>query len=90
MDINKFIMVIGGLTLVNNLVVQFIKTSITDKNTTLIAFVTAMVLAFVGMYMDFYQFDMVSTGILGLATGLSSTVGYDKIKQCYDSILTLK
>ena len=90
MDINKFIMVIGGLTLVNNLIVQFIKTNVTDKNTTLIAFITAMVLAFIGLYMDFYQFDMVATGILGLATGLSSTVGYDKIKQCYDSILTLK
>lgn len=90
MDVNKFILIVGGLTLVNNLIVQFIKKEITNKNTTLVAFIAAIALAYAGLYLDFYQFDMVATLLLGLATGLSSTVGYDKIKQCYDSILALK
>ena len=90
MDANNFIVTIGGLTLINNLIVQFIKTQVTNKNTTLIAFATAIVIAFVGLYMDFYNFDIVATVILGLATGLSSTVGYDKIKQCYASVIALR
>ena len=90
MDVNQFITVIGALTLINDVVVQFIKTKITDKNTTLIAFISAMALAFLGLYFDFYQFDIVATIILGLGVGLSGTLGYDKIKQCYDSIVGMK
>lgn len=90
MDINNFMVVIGALTLINDLVVQFIKTKITDKNTTLVAFISAIVLAFLGRYFNFYEFDIVATIVLGLATGLSGTLGYDKLKQCYNSILGMK
>lgn len=90
MDINKFMLVIGALTLINDLVVQFIKTNITNKNTTLVAFVTAIILAFLGLYFGFYEFDIVATIVLGFATGLAGTLGFDKVKQCYNSILALK
>lgn len=89
MDINKFILIVGSLTIANNLVVQFIKTNITNKNTTLVAFITAIALSFVGLYFEFYNFDIVATILLGLATGLSSSVGFDKVKECYNSILVL-
>ena len=90
MNVNSFILMIGSLTLINNVIVQFIKTEITNKNTTLVAFITAIALSFLGLYLKFYDFNLVVTLILGLATGLSSTVGFDKIKQCYQSILSLK
>lgn len=90
MDINGFILIIGSLTLVNNLVVQFVKTQITNKNTTLVAFITAMAISFLGLYFEFYSYDVVATVVLGLAVGLSSTVGFDKIKECYNSILLIK
>ena len=89
-NINYFILIIGALTIINNLVVQFVKTEITNKNTTLVAFITAIALAVGGLYFKFYEFDVIATVVLGLATGLSSTVGFDKIKQCYESILSLK
>lgn len=90
MDVNQFILTIGALTLINNLVVEFIKTKITNKNTTVIAFIIAEIITFMGLYFGFYNLDIVATVVLGLSTGLSSTVGYDKIKQCYDSIVALK
>ena len=90
MDVNNFILIIGALTLINNLVVQFVKTEITNKGTTLVAFITAMIITFLGLYFNFYAYDYVATAILGLLVGLSSTVGFDKIKQCYNSILNLK
>lgn len=90
MDINNFILIIGALTFINNMIVQFIKTEITNKRTTLVAFITAMIVTFLGLYFNFYAYDYVATAILGLAVGLSSTVGYDKIKQCYNSILSLR
>ena len=89
MNTNNFILLVGSLTIINNLVVQFIKTEITNKNTTLVAFATAIILTYLGSYLDFYNFDSVATLILGLATGLSSSVGFDKIKQCYNSILQI-
>lgn len=90
MDVNTFILIIGSLTLINNLVVQFIKTEVTNKNTTLVAFITAIVISFLGLYFKFYDYDIVATVVLGLAVGLSSTVGFDKIRQCYNSILSIK
>ena len=90
MDVNQFILTIGALTLVNNLIVEFIKTNITSKSTTIVAFITAEIVTFMGLYFGFYDLDIIATVVLGLSTGLSSTVGYDKIKQCYDSIVTLK
>ena len=36
---------------------------ITNKNTTLVAFITAMILAYLGLYFKFYEFDLVATGI---------------------------
>ena len=89
MDVNQFILIIGSLTTVNDLLVQFIKAKITNKHTTLVAFVTAIILAFLGLYFKFYNFDIVTTIILGFATGLAGTVGYDKIKECYSSILLM-
>ena len=47
MNINEFITIVGALTLINDLVVQFIKTKITDKNTTLVAFISAIALALI-------------------------------------------
>ena len=90
MNVNEFITIIGALTLINDLVVQFIKTKITDKNTTLVAFISAVVLAFLGLYFGFYELDIVATIVLGLGTGLAGTLGFDKIKQCYNSILAMK
>lgn len=90
MDVNSFIVIIGSLTLINNLVVQFIKTEVTNKNTTLVAFITAIIISFLGLYFKFYDYDIVATVILGLTVGLSSTVGFDKIRQCYNSILSIK
>lgn len=89
MEINTFMLVMGSLVLINDLVVQAIKTKITNKNTTLVAFITAIVLAYLGLYFKFYEFDLVATGILGLAVGLFGTNGYDKVKECYTSILAL-
>lgn len=90
MDVNTFILIIGSLTLINNLLVQFIKTEITNKNTTLVAFITAIAISYLGLYFNFYSYDLIATAVLGLAVGLSSTVGFDKIKQCYNSIILLK
>ena len=90
MNVNEFITIIGALTLINDLVVQFIKTKITDKNTTLVAFISAIVLAFLGLYFGFYELDIVATIVLGIGTGLAGTLGFDKIKQCYNSILAMK
>lgn len=89
MDVNQFILIIGSLTTINDLLVQFIKTKITNKHTTLVAFVTAIMLAFLGLYFNFYDFDVVTTIVLGFATGLAGTIGYDKIKECYSSVLLL-
>lgn len=89
MDISQFILVMGALVLINDIVVQGIKTKITNKNTTLVAFITAMILAFLGRYFNFYDFDIVATVVIGLAVGLFGTSGYDKVKECYSSILLM-
>lgn len=89
MDISQFVSVMGALVLINDLVVQSVKTKITDKNTTLVAFVTSMILAFLGKYFDFYDFDIVTTIVVGLSVGLFGTSGYDKVRECYNSILLM-
>ena len=89
MNVEQFILTMGSLVLVNDLVVQAIKTKITDKNTTLVAFIAAIILAFLGLYFNFYNFDIVTTAVLGFAVGLFGTSGYDKVKKCYASILVL-
>lgn len=90
MDTNEFVLVVGALTFINNFLVQFIKNELTNKNTTLVALITGVILAFLGLYFKFYNFDIVATCVLGLTVGISSAVGYDKFKQCYDSIMALK
>lgn len=89
MEINTFILVMGALVLINDLVVQYIKIKFTNKNTTLVAFVTAIILAFLGLYFNLYDFDIVATIVLGFAVGLFGTSGYDKVKECYAAILLL-
>jgi hypothetical protein len=89
MKINTFMLVMGALVIINDLVVQAIKIKITNENTTLVAFITAIILAYLGLYFKFYEFDLVATGVLGLAVGLFGTNGYDKVKECYSSIVLL-
>ena len=88
-DVNQFIYLIGAMTIINNVLVEFVKKEITNKNTTLVALITSMIIVCVAAYFKFLEQDIVLMILLGLATGVSSTVGYDKIKQCYKSIIEM-
>ena len=89
MNVNEFIIIIGALTLANNLVVEFFKKTFTHKGTKFVALLTAMMISFLGLYFEFYSYDLVATLVLGFLVWMSSTLGFDSILQCRDSIVLL-
>lgn len=79
------ITIVGSLTLVTQLIVEFIKT-LYNKNTTLVAFIVAQVVTWVAFYFKAFQFDYLAIVIIGLAVGLASTTGFDKVKQVIENL----
>lgn len=90
MDINSFIINAVSLTLASDLIVQAIKTNITNTNTTLVAFVVAEVMSFLGLYFGFYNYDIIATASLGGLVWIIGTVGFDKVKEVFEKIKLIK
>lgn len=90
MNINEFIINATALTLACDLIVQAIKVNVTDKNTTLLAFIVAEVMSFLGLYFNFYNYDIVATASLGGLVWIIGTVGYDKVKEVIEKMMLIK
>ena len=87
--INMFLLNVGTLTLANNFLVEFVKKAVTNKGTKFVALITAYVVTFLGLYFGLYNYDLVATIVLGFLVWMSSTLGFDSILQCRDSIVLL-
>lgn len=78
---SEFITIIGSLTIINNFIVEFIKKEVYSRQTTLVAFITGQVITWIAYYFNAFNYEYLSIVILGLIVGLSSCVGYDKVKE---------
>ena len=92
MDTSTFLMLLASFSAITGLVVESIKKIVTDKaniSYNLTALVIALIVGVVGCGI-YYQLNAIAFTInniiymilMGFASALVSTLGYDKIKQC--------
>ena len=96
MTITTFLMLLSAFSVLSGLVTEGIKKLINDKanmSYNIIALVVSLVIGGVGCAI-YYQLNTIPFDInnviymilMGLASGLCSMVGYDKLKQCIEQI----
>lgn len=96
MTITTFLMLLSSFSVLSGLVTEGIKKLISDKanmSYNIIALVVSLVIGGVGCAI-YYQLNTIPFDInnviymilMGLASGLCSMVGYDKLKQCIEQI----
>ena len=96
MTTTTFLMLLSSFSVLSGLVTEGIKKLISDKanmSYNIIALVVALVIGGVGSAV-YYQLNAIPFDInnviymilMGLASGLCSMVGYDKLKQCIEQI----
>ena len=92
-----FLMLLSAFSVLSGLVTEGIKKLISDKanmSYNVIALVVALVIGGAGSAV-YYQLNAIPFDVnnviymilMGLASGLCSMVGYDKLKQCIEQIL---
>ena len=92
MTVQDFLMLLTAFSIISGLVTEGIKKLITDKanmSYNVLALCVALVVGTVGCGI-YYQLNAIAFTVnniiymilMGLASGLGSMVGYDKIKQC--------
>lgn len=100
MNTNMFLILLSAFSVISGLVTQGIKTLATDKVNlpyNIIALVTALIVGSVGTAI-YYQLNTIPFTInniiymilMGLASGLASMVGFDKVKQAVYQIVNKK
>ena len=96
MTTTTFLMLLSAFSVLSGLVTEGIKKLISDKanmSYNIIALVVALVIGGAGSAV-YYQLNAIPFDInnviymilMGLASGLCSMVGYDKLKQCIEQI----
>lgn len=97
MTATSFIILVSAYAAINSLVVEALKQLIPEdkiKSYNLLAMISAIIIGIAGTFI-FYQFNSIALDVnnvicavlLGLASGLSSMVGYDKVKQTILQVL---
>ena len=100
MTITTFLMLLSSFSVLSGLVTEGIKKLISDKanmSYNIIALVVALVIGGVGSAV-YYQLNAIPFNLdniiylvlMGLASGLCSMVGFDKIKQAIEQITSKK
>ena len=98
MNVNTFLALLFAFSVISSLVTEGIKTLLDDKDNisyNIMALIVALIIGGCGTFL-FYYFKGVSYTIIniiyivlmGLATGLCSMVGYDKVKQTVSQLLS--
>ena len=96
MTITTFLMLLSSFSVLSGLVTEGIKKLISDKanmSYNIIALIVSLIIGGVGCAI-YYQLNTILFDInnviymilMGLASGLCSMVGYDKLKQCIEQI----
>ena len=96
MTITTFLMLLSSFSVLSGLVTEGIKKLISDKanmSYNIIALIVSLIIGGVGCAI-YYQLNAISFNLdniiylvlMGLASGLCSMVGYDKLKQCIEQI----
>ena len=96
MTITTFLMLLSSFSVLSGLVTEGIKKLISDKanmSYNIIALIVSLIIGGVGCAI-YYQLNTIPFDInnviymilMGLASGLCSMVGYDKLKQCIEQI----
>jgi hypothetical protein len=92
MGVTQFIMLLASFSIITSLIVECVKKIVTDKaniSYNLTALIVAMIVGTVGCCI-YYQLNTIPFTInniiyivlMGFASALTSTLGYDKVKQC--------
>ena len=96
MTTTTFLMLLSAFTVLSGLTTEGIKNLISDKSNmsyNIIALIVSLVVGGVGCAI-YYQLNAIPFDVnnviymilMGLASGLCSMVGYDKLKQCIEQI----
>ena len=96
MTTTTFLMLLSAFTVLSGLTTEGIKNLISDKSNmsyNIIALIVSLIVGGVGCAI-YYQLNAIPFDvnnviymiIMGLASGLCSMVGYDKLKQCIEQI----
>ena len=97
MTITTFLMLLSSFSVLSGLVTEGIKKLISDKENisyNIIALVVSLIIGGVGCAI-YYQLNAIPFDInnviymilMGLASGLTATVGYDKVKQAIEQVV---
>ncbi len=100
MNTNMFLILLSAFSLLSSLITEGIKNIIVDKvnlSCNIIALVTALIVGGGGTAV-YYQLNAISFTVnnviyavlMGLASGLVSMVGFDKVKQAITQIMNKK
>ena len=96
MTITTFLMLLSSFSVLSGLVTEGVKKLISDRanmSYNIIALIVSLIIGGVGCAI-YYQLNTIPFDInnviymilMGLASGLCSMVGYDKLKQCIEQI----
>ena len=88
MDVVMFLTLLFAFSVLTSLVMEFVKKFINDKENNIVTVVIAVVIGGVGTLI-YYQLtaipftlnNIIYAILMGLASGLCSMLGYDKVKQ---------
>lgn len=97
MNITMFLILLSGFSVISGLVTEGIKTLVTDKinlSYNIIALITALIIGGGGTAV-YYQLNtipfttnnIIYMVLMGLASGLTSMVGFDKVQQTIEQFI---
>lgn len=97
MNTTMFLILLSEFSVISSLVTEGIKNIVTDKvnlSYNIVALITALIVGGIGTA-TYYQLNSISftlnnviyAVLMGLASGLTATVGYDKVKQSIEQIV---
>lgn len=93
MDINTFLKLLIIWSTLTSLIVEVIKLTFGIKAKNIVAFCTAIVVGLAGNLLVYYftgvtitDKEVTTAVLMGLASGITSQVGYDKVKQAIEQI----
>lgn len=100
MTVSLFLMLLSAFSVLSGLITESIKKVLKDKanlSYNILALIVALVVGCVGCTV-FYQLDGISFTVnniiymilMGLASGLTSMVGFDKVKQTIEQLVGVK
>ena len=98
MDVKMFLIMLSSFSVISSLVTECIKNVATDKvnlSYNIVAIITALIVGGGGTAI-YYQLNTISFTVnniiymvlMGLASGLVSMVGFDKVKQAIEQLIS--